>query len=290
MINWHRLFGIFLTDYFTGTPYTVELEKDLSLQQQFLDVVILHKEAGEFDGVLPDGLDNLKTHNLLSYKSMRESFDAWAVQELIGHYVNYRKQLEGESLLSESEFSLYAISTRFPHGLQKQLNFKELKQGVYELDLSLKIRLIVLSRIEKAEHNAVWHLFSNSLDKINYGANTYHSKSNPSSVVNLLYETYQLEGLAMPYTMQDFQQQVAREHLQFLSDDEILKKFSAEDILKRFSADDVLKRFSADDVLKRFSTEEILKDVPVNERLKGLSKAEITAYLQQLDDVDDNSH
>lgn len=124
MINWHRLFGIFLTDYFTGTPYTVELEKDLSLQQQFLDVVILHKEAGEFDGVLPDGLDNLKTHNLLSYKSMRESFDAWAVQELIGHYVNYRKQLEGESLLSESEFSLYAISTRFPHGLQKQLILK----------------------------------------------------------------------------------------------------------------------------------------------------------------------
>jgi len=35
MLNWHRLFGLFLIDYFTDSPYMVELEKDLSIKQQF---------------------------------------------------------------------------------------------------------------------------------------------------------------------------------------------------------------------------------------------------------------
>lgn len=46
MIHWHRLFGMTLTDFFTDTAYTVELEKDLSLKQQQLDVVIIEKGEG----------------------------------------------------------------------------------------------------------------------------------------------------------------------------------------------------------------------------------------------------
>lgn len=84
MINWHRLFGIFLTDYFTNTPYEVELEKDLSLQQQFLDVVILRKKAGKIEEKLPDGLENLKKHNLLSYKSKHQNMKAL----IAGQYKN----------------------------------------------------------------------------------------------------------------------------------------------------------------------------------------------------------
>ena len=30
--DWHRLFGLLLTDYFTDTPFTVEVERDLSEQ------------------------------------------------------------------------------------------------------------------------------------------------------------------------------------------------------------------------------------------------------------------
>ena len=41
--DWHRLFGLLLTDYFTGLPFTVEVERDLSEQQQFLDVVIVRR-------------------------------------------------------------------------------------------------------------------------------------------------------------------------------------------------------------------------------------------------------
>jgi hypothetical protein len=34
-MKWHRLFGLALTDFFTGTAYRVELEIDLSLKQQY---------------------------------------------------------------------------------------------------------------------------------------------------------------------------------------------------------------------------------------------------------------
>src|SRR4051794_38578126 len=89
--DWHRLFGLLLTDFFTDTPFEVEIEKDLSKQQQFLDVVILHKGEGKFEGRLPDGLGELAVYNLITFKSHHEALDAWAMKELIGHYVAYRK-------------------------------------------------------------------------------------------------------------------------------------------------------------------------------------------------------
>jgi hypothetical protein len=30
--DWHRLFGLLLTDYFTDSPFTVDVERDLSVQ------------------------------------------------------------------------------------------------------------------------------------------------------------------------------------------------------------------------------------------------------------------
>jgi hypothetical protein len=31
--DWHRLFGLLLTDFFSGSPFVVEVERDLSQQQ-----------------------------------------------------------------------------------------------------------------------------------------------------------------------------------------------------------------------------------------------------------------
>jgi hypothetical protein len=44
--DWHRLFGLLLTDFFTGSPFVVEVERDLSVQQQLLDVVIVRRGRG----------------------------------------------------------------------------------------------------------------------------------------------------------------------------------------------------------------------------------------------------
>jgi hypothetical protein len=69
--QWHRLFGITLTDVFRATPWRVELEKELALQSQLLDVVIIEQAAGEPalsppGWALPDGLEGLRAHNLLT--------------------------------------------------------------------------------------------------------------------------------------------------------------------------------------------------------------------------------
>src|SRR5256714_14636342 len=89
--DWHRLFGLLLTDFFTGSPFTVEVERDLSQQQQLLDVVVVRRGRGRFAGRLPAGLEGLAAHNLVSFKSHREALDGWAMKELVGHYVAYRK-------------------------------------------------------------------------------------------------------------------------------------------------------------------------------------------------------
>ena len=111
MRDWHRLFGLLLTDFFTDSPFTVEIEPDLSKQQQFLDVLILRRKRGQFAERLPDGLDELAEHNLITFKSHREALDAWAMKELIGHYIAYRKFVSKKpsKLLTEERFRLYAV-------------------------------------------------------------------------------------------------------------------------------------------------------------------------------------
>ena len=64
-------------DFFTDSYYDVELEKDMTIQEQFLDVVILRKSEGKPPPPLPDGLENLSVYNLLSYKSLNEPLTAW---------------------------------------------------------------------------------------------------------------------------------------------------------------------------------------------------------------------
>src|SRR3954453_20661268 len=85
--DWHRLFGLLLTDFFTGSPFVVEVERDLSQQQQLLDVVIVRRGRGKFAGALPDVLGDLAEHNLITFKSHREALDDWALRELLAHYV-----------------------------------------------------------------------------------------------------------------------------------------------------------------------------------------------------------
>lgn len=113
--DWRRLFGLLLTDFFTGLPFTVEVERDLSEQQQFLDVVIVRKGGGRVNIRLPDGLDDLAEHNLITFKSHHETLDAWAIKELLGHYVAYRKLVSPSpsELLPEEQFRLYGVSARF---------------------------------------------------------------------------------------------------------------------------------------------------------------------------------
>ncbi|HDN25747.1 MAG TPA: hypothetical protein ENG03_01360 [Thioploca sp.] len=78
-----------------------------------------------------------------------------------------------------------------------------------------------------------------------------------SSFVNQLLERYHLEGINMPYTMENFRDKVRKDALEIVTQDNTLKY----------------------EVLKRLSPNERLKGLPPDERLNGLSLDFIQEYL-----------
>jgi hypothetical protein len=236
---WHRLFGLSLIDFFRGMPVDVELEKDLSLKQQLLDVVLLRKAPGPLLCRLPDGFEDLAPHNLLSFKSYQEALDGWVLNELIGHYVNYRKQVSPsmQQLLPETDFRLFAVSVRFPQALARQVALLPVQPGVYEVrHFTGMIRLIVVHELPQQEHNALLHLFSARTDLLQYGATHYRLRSEETSTLLFqLFERYRLEEAFMP----DLLEQLKRETVE-----EILKKMTPEERLKGLSVDDLLAALS----------------------------------------------
>ncbi len=256
-INWHRLFGLLLIDYFSNRGFRVELEKDLSLKRQYLDVVIVEQkdEKANLSGIC-DGFDNLSSHNLLSYKSKRQSLNSWAIEELIGHYVNYRKILERTGAKAH-KIQLYAVSTRYPVGLLSKTQAREITPGVWEIKLLRRlIRILVLSRLPLVQRNAVLSFFTFDPEKVRFALENYHwQMDDGSTVVNQLLEKYSLEGIAMPYTMEQFRKDYVKAHLEDLDPEERLKGLKAE---------------------------ERLKGLKTQERLKGLKMEDIEAYLESL--------
>jgi hypothetical protein len=280
---WHRLFGLSWMDFFRGLPVQVELEKDLSLKQQLLDVVIIRKEAAALPCRLPDGFEDLSAHNLISFKSYQEALDGWALNELVGHYVNYRKQSSPsmQDLLPEADFRLFAVSVRFPQGLAQQVALEPLQEGVYEVrHFTGSMRLVVVHQLPQREHNAMLHLFSAKRDLLQYGKEHYRVRSAETSTLLLqLFETYSLEGSVMPDALEEFAREKIAEIVRKLSAGEPILGLPAADILKKLPAEERLKGVPAEERLKGVPAEERLKGVPAEERLKGLSVDELLAAL-----------
>lgn len=222
--DWHRLFGLLLTDFFTDSPFEVEVERDLSQQQQLLDVVIVRRRRGKFTGALPDGLGGLTEHNLLTFKSMHEALDDWAIRELLGSYVAYRKLISPSpsDLLPADRFRLYAVCTRFPHNLAGQLPWQEQQIGVYDCRWGLDtIRVIVAGQLPRETHNAPLHLFSASPELVGFAGGTYRRHSAQTSrLLDQLLKRFREEGIAMTYTMEDFNRQYAKEFFAQLTPEE----------------------------------------------------------------------
>ena len=158
MIKWHRLFGLGLMDYFADTAYDVEVEKDLSAKQQFLDVLVIEKKRTQRVREIRepcDGLENLRRFNLVTFKSLHEPLDTWTIEELVGHYVNFRKWI-GLERAAPNEIQLYAVCTRHPQKLGKCCLLRPIQAGVYDLEvLNRLVRVIVLSQVSRARRNSL---------------------------------------------------------------------------------------------------------------------------------------
>jgi hypothetical protein len=159
------------------------------------------------------------------------------LKELTGHYVNYRKQVspQDQPLLPESDFRLYAVCSRYPHNLANAVLWEPLQEGVYRCRRGTDtIRVVVAAQLPRAEHNAMLHLLSASAAQVGYGAGYYRQRSEATStLLYQLFAGYQREGIAMPYTMEDFKRDFIKEHFQELTPEdrrEALQRLPAEEL------------------------------------------------------------
>jgi hypothetical protein len=278
-LQWHRWFGLGWTDLLVGQPASVDMEKDLSLKQQYLDVVIVRRDPRQPLTVeLPDGFEALAAHNLISFKSFQETFDPFALWELVGHHVNYCKQVSPslDDLLPAGDFRLFAVSVRFPQTLSGEVNLVPVRGGVYDIHLSksLRPRLVVVHELPQEPRNAMLHLFSFKADLCRYGGANYRPRSREtSSFLSQLIQRYRKEGIDMPFTVEEFNRQLVEEIIRDLPMEKRLQ------IAKELPDEKRLEGMPDEKRLEGVPDEKRLEGVPVEKRLEGVSPEDLLQAL-----------
>jgi hypothetical protein len=234
-VPWHRIFGMALTQYFAGTAWKVDVEVDLSLQQQRLDIAILRHSGTGPEPVWPDGFGPPANYNLLTFKALKDPLTAWTLKELAAHGVNYRKHVSPDldQLLPEADFRLLAASMHFPRQLAGRVLLQPQGPGTYDVHWGTDtIRLLVLREMPEAEQNLVWNLFSGDPGRIAVAFERLQPRARSwSGLVNALLQYYGLEGLTMPYTMEDFEREVEEKVLSKLTPERRLEGLTPEQVL-----------------------------------------------------------
>jgi hypothetical protein len=248
-----------LADVVTGLPFCMVQEFELARIKQRLDVALIRLLQGErraFWPELPDGLEDLVAHNLLSYKSLHESLSCGAMCELISNGVLYAKQEWNDdwdaAMLDPARLKLFAVATHRPTWLKPDEEHGPVCRmpGVYDIQfLRLTLRVIVPREVAQTPKNALWHLLSGDPERVRYGTEHYHLR-NPAlyNVLNDLKETYALEGVEMPYTIEDYQREVAQELLEKMSPRERLQGLSLRERLEGFSPREILEGLSPEEI------------------------------------------
>ena len=102
------------------------------------------------------------------------------------------------------------------------------------------IRILVLREMPEAEQNVVWNLFSGDQQRIATAFQRLQPRlQSYSSLVNQLLKYYGLEGIPMPYTMAEFEREVAQKVLKKLTPEQRLEGLSPEDRLQGLSAEEL---------------------------------------------------
>jgi hypothetical protein len=119
--------------------------------------------------------------------------------------------------------------------------------------------VVVAGELPRAVHNAPLHLFSASAELVNFGGQVDHRHSEKTSaLLDQLFERFRGEGLAVSYTMEDFERDYIKEHLPKLTPQERAE------------------------VLQGLPPEARLAGLPPEARLAGLSEEQIRQYLDQV--------
>ena len=133
----------------------------------------------------------------------------------------------------------------------------------------------MLREMPEAEQNLVWNLFSGDQQRIAAAFQRLQPRrASCSSLLNELLGYYGLEGIAMPFTMEDFELEVEQK------------------ILKKLTPQQRLQGLSRDERLQGLSAAEHLAGLSPAERLAGLSPEqlqEIENYLKKQEAAQDKT-
>jgi hypothetical protein len=116
--------------------------------------------------------------------------------------------------------------------------------------------------LPREPHNAPLHLFSASPELVAFGGGSYRRRSEQTSrLLGQLFERLRGEGLAVAFTMEDFNRQYIKEHFPRLTPEE------QREALERLSPE---------------HRREVLRSLPPEDRLAGLSAEQVRRYLDDL--------
>jgi hypothetical protein len=80
------------------------------------------------------------------------------------------------------------------------------------------VRVLIAGQLPREVQNAPLHLFSAAPELMGFGQTAYRQRSARTSLLpGLLFERFQEEGLAMAYTMKDFERDVFKKYFPRLS-------------------------------------------------------------------------
>jgi len=100
--------------------------------------------------------------------------------------------------------------------------------------------------------------FSFDPNKVKFALENYRWRMDDgSTVINQLLEKYSLEGLTMPYTMEQFRKDYVKAHLGDLDPEEVLSGFKAEERLKGLKAHERLRGLKVEDILGTLKIDEV---------------------------------
>jgi hypothetical protein len=274
---WHQLFALSWLDFFRGLPVTVEAEKDLSVKKQLLDVLVIHKEAATLDCRLPDGFEGLGTYNLITFKSHQEKLSDWTLLEVVGHYVNLRKQvspsMDEDQLLPEDDFRLYAVCARYPQQLvSRNVLLQPVGEGVYEVQVLTRcVRVIVANQLPRREHNAMLHVFASTAEVLTYGIQHYQIRSaETTTLLTMLFRRYREEGRIMPDMLEQFARETIDMLLKELPVEKRLAGLSPKERVEGLSPKERVEGLSPKERVEGLSAEELIKILP-SETLRALA-------------------
>jgi len=162
--------------------------------------------------------------------------------------------------LPNRQLQVLAVTARHPHKLAQALKGNQWQRtghkGIYEMIWGTRmIKVVVCRGVAVAPRNALWLLFSGDEKRVAFAMRHFGLNNHDmSTILSKISETYKIEGLNMPYTLEDFNRECLEESIEKIKD---------------------LPEDEQEQILAHLPPKIRIKGLDPKERLEGLSPKEL---------------